>query len=66
MDLAQDIIVNATRETLGVLKFEYQGQMIDLTPPWKKCSFAESVKQKFGIVPEDSAQAMLDKLHAKG
>jgi lysyl-tRNA synthetase class 2 len=48
------------------LTFEYQGKQIDFTPPWKRVSFAELVKEKFGIEPSDSEPVMLEKLRAKG
>lgn len=66
MDLVQDIIIEAAKITSGSLKLEYQGKPVDLTLPWKRYSFAEKVKEKFDINPEDSAEVMLDKLQKKG
>lgn len=66
MSLTEEIIIEAARRAGLGLKFEYQGKTIDLTPPWKRYSFTERVKEKFGISPEDSAQAMLEKLQKKG
>jgi lysyl-tRNA synthetase class 2 len=65
MALVQDLIIELAK-TLGLgLKFEYQNNTVDLTPPWKRYSFAEVVKEKFGIVPEDPVQVMLEKLQNK-
>ena len=66
MLLVEEIILEAARISCGSLKFEYQGKTVDLTPPWKRHSFAEVVKERFGISPEDSAEAMLEKLQSKG
>jgi lysyl-tRNA synthetase class 2 len=66
MQLSQDLIVAAAKEVLGKSSFEYQGKAIDLSLPWQKISFAELVKDKFGILPEDPAEAMLKKMQAKG
>ncbi len=52
MTLVQDLVVEAARAVGLGLKFEY--------------SFAGVVKERFGIVPEDSAQVMLEKLQSKG
>src|SRR3989338_3410281 len=66
MTLTEELVIEAAGQAGLGLKFEYQGKDIDLTPPWKRYSFAELVKERFGIIPEDSAQAMLAKLQAKG
>jgi len=66
MSLVEEIIVEAARASGCGLKFEYQGKAIDITPPWKRCSFAQMVKDRFDIAPEDSAEVMLEKLQKKG
>lgn len=66
MTLTEELVVEAAISSGLGLRFEYQGKAVDLTPPWKRYSFAEVVKERFGILPEDSAQAMLAKLQAKG
>jgi len=66
MHLCESLVVNTAQEIFGTLKFVYQDKEIDFTPPWKRVSFAQMVKDKFGIVPEDPAEAMLEKLKAAG
>lgn len=66
MSLTEEIIIEAARSAGLELKFEYQGKEIDMALPWKRYSFSDVVKDKFGIVPEDSAEVMLAKLQAKG
>jgi len=66
MRLAEKLITTAAQQVCGKLEFEYQGKKFDLTPPWKVVSFADLVRERFGIEPSDSEGAMLDKLKAKG
>jgi lysyl-tRNA synthetase class 2 len=66
MHLCESLIVSVAQEVFGKMNFVYQGKQIDLTPPWKRISFVELVKEKFGILPEDKEDAMLEKLKAKG
>ena len=66
MQLAEDLIIYAAKEVLGDLSFLYQGKTIELSSPWQRRSFAQLVKERFGIEPEDEAGVMLNKLQAKG
>ena len=65
MALTEDMVSAVVLEICGSHKIVYQGKEIDFTPPWKRCSFADLVKGHFGIDPQDTAQAMLDKVKAK-
>jgi lysyl-tRNA synthetase class 2 len=66
MQLAQDLIIYVARQVLPDTKFVYQGKKIDLTPPWARRSFAQMVKDKFDIEPNDLASVILNKLQAQG
>ncbi len=66
MRLAEELVSGVAQKVLGTMKVSYQGREIDFTPPWPRRSFAEMVKEKFGILPEDEPQAMLQKLKDKG
>jgi lysyl-tRNA synthetase class 2 len=66
MRLSEDLIVGVAKEVLGTHSFVYQGKTIDLTTPWKRCSFAQIVKEEFGIDASDGADLMLKKLQGKG
>lgn len=66
MKLAEELIIFVAQQVSGKTGFDYQGKSVDLTAPWKRISFAESVKEKFGIAPGDEAAAMLKKLQEKG
>lgn len=49
MALTENLIVTAAQEVLGSLKVTYQGEEIDLTPPWTRITMHEAVQQKTGI-----------------
>ena len=66
MKITEEIFVHVAKNVLGALKFEYQGQTIDLSPPWPRRSFKEAVKTKFDIDPKDEARVMVEKLKRKG
>ena len=66
MSLVEEIISASAKAVSNDLKLEYQGKTVDLTPPYKRYSFAQVVKERFDISPEDPAEVMLSKLQAKG
>lgn len=66
MRLVQDLIISLAQDILGKTEFTYQGKTVDLALPWMRYSFAQMVKEKFGILPDDSATTMLKKIQAKG
>jgi lysyl-tRNA synthetase class 2 len=64
MKLTEDLVSGLAKEITGSYKVTYQGKEIDFTPPWDRRSFAQVVKEKFDINPEDDANVMLDKVKA--
>jgi lysyl-tRNA synthetase class 2 len=50
MRLVEELICDAARSLRGALTIEFQGQRIDLTPPWGRVSFAETMAQ-MGLGP---------------
>lgn len=66
MQICQELIVNCARKILGKTKLTFLGKEIDLEAEWKKCSFADIVKDKFGISPDDDVKTMAKKLKEKG
>jgi len=66
MHLAESLIVSLVQGIFAKTIITYQGKELDFTPPWKRISFKELVKNEFGIVPEDGDTKMLNKLKAKG
>jgi lysyl-tRNA synthetase class 2 len=49
MDLTEALIVDAAKTVLGTLQVEYQGTLIDLTPPWRRVTMHEAVLEKTGL-----------------
>jgi lysyl-tRNA synthetase class 2 len=49
MDLAEDMISTVALEVLGTTKIVYQGQEIDLTPPWTRITMKDAVLQHTGV-----------------
>ncbi len=52
MPLTEDLISYLAQEVLGDTKITYQGEIIDLTPPWPRLAFKEALL-KIGQVPEE-------------
>ncbi|MGG6264037.1 lysine--tRNA ligase [Leptolyngbya sp. AN03gr2] len=49
MNLTEAIITNVAQKVLGTLKINYQGEEVDLTPPWRRVTMHEVVQEKTGI-----------------
>jgi len=46
MQLVENIITTVTREVLDTLQITYQGEAIDLTPPWRRVTMHDLVQEK--------------------
>jgi len=66
MQLTEEIFNFVANEVLGTNKIKFADVVIDLNPPWPRWSFAEEIKKKFDINPDDSSKEWIKKLHAKG
>ncbi|MFB2917604.1 lysine--tRNA ligase [Aerosakkonema funiforme] len=49
MALTEALIAGAAKEVLGTLKITYQGEDIDLTPPWRRATMHELVQERTGL-----------------
>jgi lysyl-tRNA synthetase class 2 len=65
MKLTEDMIMHLAQKVLGKTTFEYQGKTIDLSK-WEKISFADLMKEQFGIIPEEKPEDWIKKLKDKG
>jgi lysyl-tRNA synthetase class 2 len=45
MELAENLVSTVAKEVLGATKIAYQGQEIDLTPPWNRMTMIEAVRK---------------------
>lgn len=49
MNLAEDLIHYVAIQVLGQAKVDYQGNTIDLTPPWPRKTMVEAVRERTGV-----------------
>lgn len=49
MALTENLIVSVAQEVLGTLQITYQGEAINLTPPWRRVTMYQLVQEKTGI-----------------
>lgn len=49
MQLTEDIITTVAREVLGTLEITYQGEPVNLTPPWRRVTMHQLVQEKTGL-----------------
>ncbi|NMF83628.1 lysine--tRNA ligase [Nodosilinea sp. P-1105] len=71
MDLTEDLVTTLAQDILGTLTITYQGQTIDLTPPWKRVTMHDLVQEHTGLDFHQftrlaDAQAAVKDLHLHG
>jgi lysyl-tRNA synthetase, class II len=49
MALTEALIAKAAQEVLGTTQLTYQGQPVDLTPPWRRVTMQDVVQEQTGI-----------------
>lgn len=49
MNLTEDMISSVAKQVLGTTVVSYQGQEIDLTPPWRRMTMVEAVREYTGL-----------------
>mgnify|MGYP002777190536 CR=1 FL=1 len=49
MNLTEAVIAYAAQEVLGTLEITYQGEPVNLTPPWRRVTMHDLVKEKTGL-----------------
>jgi len=49
MALTEGIITTVAQDVLGTLQITYQGQEVDLTPPWRRITMHDLVKEATGL-----------------
>ena len=65
MDCVQGLICDAAKALLGSLQFAYQGQSIDLSPPWERVSFARTMEE-MGLKPQATLEEIQAVLQRRG
>jgi len=49
MEVTESLVSQVALDVLHTTKIEYQGQTIDLTPPWRRLTMTEAVKEFAGL-----------------
>jgi lysyl-tRNA synthetase class 2 len=49
MELTENLVSSVAQDVLGTTKITYQGQEVDLTPPWNRMTMTDAVKKYTGI-----------------
>lgn len=66
MQICEDIMVHLADKILGTRVIEYQGEKIDMSPPWKKLSMAGAIKEYAGMDTDTATEGeMAAKLKTK-
>lgn len=61
MELTERLLTSVAQQLLGTLNISYQGNNIDLTPPWRRYGFNEALIKLGGVDPSvlrDASQAL--------
>jgi lysyl-tRNA synthetase class 2 len=68
MDLTEEMLSWLTEEVKGSMEVTYQGQVVDLSPPWKRYTIDEALIEVGGIEPDilDDHKALLKLAKEKG
>lgn len=48
MELTENMIASIAQEVLGTMKINYQGEEVDLTPPWTRLTMTEAIRKYSG------------------
>lgn len=70
MKLTEEAVSQLAQDVLGCMKIMYQGQEIDLTPPWNRMTMSEAIKKYSGedfatVTTVEEARAIADRVQAK-
>lgn len=68
MRLTEDMISTVAQEVLGATTITYQGQEIDLRPPWERLTLREAIAEMSGVdyAAHPTADALASAMRAKG
>jgi lysyl-tRNA synthetase class 2 len=53
MQLTESMVARVAEEVLGTLTVTYQGQEVDLTPPWHRVGLVEAIVERTAAAPEE-------------
>ncbi len=53
MELAESMVARAAEEVLETRVLSYQGQEVDLTPPWRRLRMVDAIAERGKVAPEE-------------
>jgi len=62
MVIAEEMVSSAAKELYGTTVISYQGDEIDLTPPWRRLPMTEAVSEAIGIDVKNTSDEELHKI----
>ncbi len=67
MQLIERLIQEVAKTIHGKTKLVYQGEEIDFASPWKRITFSDAMKEKFGIdIEKDGVEILKERLKNEG
>jgi lysyl-tRNA synthetase class 2 len=68
MDLTEAMVVHAVDRVIGKRRFSYQGQEVDVNPPWRRISLNEGLREVTGIdlSQHSTAESLAGAMRARG
>lgn len=67
MNLTENLVAHCCERANGTLKINYQGTDLDFTPPWRRISMHDMVKEKTGVdfyaLSDEDARSEAKRLH---
>ncbi|MCI9045409.1 MAG: lysine--tRNA ligase [Peptococcaceae bacterium] len=67
MELTESMVAQVAQKVLGTMQIVYENTPIDLTPPWRRLTMVEAVREfggpDFDAVPDDEAARALAREH---
>ena len=55
----EELVCHLVKSVKGDLKFDYQGRTLNFTPPWKRLSVLQAIKEKAGFCAEQTSHKEL-------
>jgi lysyl-tRNA synthetase class 2 len=68
MELTEELVSQVARKVLGRTTLSYQGQAIDLAPPWTRVELRQAIRGASGIDIEDcpTAASLAERMRSRG
>jgi lysyl-tRNA synthetase class 2 len=65
MELYENLLNSVSKEVLGSTKFEFEGNQIDLSPPWRRLPLLDSIKEYAGVDLANNSEEEIRKIASR-